>query len=835
MNLTVDVILGTIIIDLGLGVLVFLTNSRRLANQLFLLLAVHMSLWAACVLRAVEALAPGEAAFWIRSAFFVTALFPGSFAALHLAIRYPGETVPLVLWRSRIFWILNLLVGLSCYTPFFLRGVQMPPPGETSLVADAVYGPGFLLFVFYFAGACAAAGRRFFQDLAQSQGIKRAEFQFVLLGFIMAFVIGATASLFLPLFSGTSYSSQFGPVATVALNLCIAYGIATHRIMDVTQVLRKTTAYGLLAASLVILYGAVWWAAHNLLVLIGVTSNTLPNLLATLAVALSMAPAHGHMQRFANQLFINMAEVDIGDTVRKTSRILHSISTMPALLNRFAGMVTEAFGTERVAILLLEQDSYVQRYPEEPGRFPSLSLTGDDPLVRRFESAQEPVVTDLLERRRPTPERLELARKLSGLKASIAIGIRSRERLDGIMLLGPRLSGRIYGNIEQSALQILCDQLAVALENARLYTETQNSKIYHEILLDNLVSGVVAVDAQGLVTVFNREAQRITRMEAKDVLDRSFEQLPDPLAIVLQDTLQTGRNLRYLEMAIHHDDEDLPIRVGTSIFRGHTGRVMGALAVFSDQTQIRKLEMQVRRTDRLASVGTLSAGMAHEIKNPLVSIKTFAQLLPERYQDPEFRDNFAQLFDLEVKRIDSIVNQLLNFARPAKPHLSPSHLHAVLDNSLRLVEQQLQQKGIRLERSYTAPRDVIHADADLLDQAFVNFFLNAVEAMPGNGSLSVTTELVDDDWNSPVTWNRRATEQHIRVTIRDSGCGIPPEDIHSIFDPFYTTKSNGTGLGLSVAHGIIQEHGGAIDVESEPRQGTSFHISFPLIDKEVPA
>lgn len=834
MSLTVAILWGTVLVNVLLGVLVFFTNSRRLANQFFFALAAHMSLWTLCVLRAVQAWTEDEATFWIRNAFFVTALFPGSFAALHVGIRLPGENPRSVLWRTRAFWLWGLAMGLLCYSRFFLRGVEMPAGGAAA-VANAHYGPGFALFVLYFAAACGVAAQRFFRDLAQSGGIERAELQFVLLGFGAAFAIGATASLFLPLFSGTTHSSQFGPLATIALNLCIAYGIATHRIMDVTHLLRKVTAHALLAASLVGLYFLVWWAVRAVCGACGILGPTLPNVIAALAVAFSMAPAHGQMQRFAHQLFISLEPMDLGDTVQKAGRVLHSISTVPELLERFTRLIREAFGVERVAVLLRENDRYEQKYPDHSESAPWVTLPGVHPVVRRLEKSREVLSADALTRRRPTPERAELLRALAALKATLAVGIRSRERLEGLLLLGPRLSRRIYGNLEQNVLQFLCDQLAVAFENARLYTETQNSKIYHEILLDNLVSGVVAVDAQGRVTVFNREAQRMTRRRAEEVLGRPFTELPDPLALAIQDTFQTRRDLRYLEMVLHHPDGDVPIRLGTSLFRGHTGTLMGVLVVFSDQTAIRKLEMQVRRTDRLASVGTLSAGMAHEIKNPLVSIKTFAQLLPERYQDPEFRENFAQLLDREVKRIDTIVNQLLHFARPTQPRLAPSSLHQVLDSALRLVEQPLQQKGIRLERSYEAACDVVQADPDLLHQAFVNFFLNAIEAMDSQGILRVSTQTLENHWSLPLTWNQRQGGRCFRVTIQDTGCGIPPEHLPSIFDPFFTTKSHGTGLGLSVAHGIIQEHGGLIDVESAVRKGTSFHIYFPLITPEASA
>jgi two-component system sensor histidine kinase HydH len=258
--------------------------------------------------------------------------------------------------------------------------------------------------------------------------------------------------------------------------------------------------------------------------------------------------------------------------------------------------------------------------------------------------------------------------------------------------------------------------------------------------------------------------------------------------------------------------------------------------VLTDVTAIKRLEFQIRRSDRLASLGTLSAGMAHEIKNPLVSLKTFAQLLPERYQDSDFRDTFSNLIGHEIDRIDSLVNQLLRFARPAKPILKPLHAHEILEKALTLVGHRLYQKDIKLNRDWHAEADTIRGDADQLEQVFLNFFLNAMDAMKTHGELSVKTEIrSDEQWVSGQTYSNGENgsndngREALRITIRDTGEGIRAEDLPHVFDPFFTTKDYGTGLGLSVVHGIVQEHGGQIEVESELQKGTAFHILLPLV------
>ncbi|HEV3410772.1 MAG TPA: ATP-binding protein, partial [Chthoniobacterales bacterium] len=406
-----------------------------------------------------------------------------------------------------------------------------------------------------------------------------------------------------------------------------------------------------------------------------------------------------------------------------------------------------------------------------------------------------------------------------------------------VMLLGPRVSGRIYGSTEQNALQVLCGQLAVAVENAQLFTEVQNAKIYNETLLQNLTTGVIAADTDGHISVFNHEAEIITGLRAEDLLDQPISRLPHELRSIIADTLGSGKRQENLELTLDRDDGQVVVRASGAAFHGQDGQTLGTLLVLTDITAVKRLELQIRRSDRLASLGTLSAGMAHEIKNPLVSIKTFAQLLPERYQDSDFRETFSSLIGHEIDRIDSLVNQLLRFARPAKPVLKPMHVHDVLEKSLMLVAHRLYQKDIKLARSWKADVDTIRADADQLEQVFLNFFLNAMDAMKQGGELTVSTEIRAEDWTGPRSSSNGHGHEVLRITVRDNGEGIRQEDIAHVFDPFFTTKDYGTGLGLSVVHGIIQEHGGQIEVESELAKGTSFHILLPLVrfNEEVAA
>jgi two-component system NtrC family sensor kinase len=235
-----------------------------------------------------------------------------------------------------------------------------------------------------------------------------------------------------------------------------------------------------------------------------------------------------------------------------------------------------------------------------------------------------------------------------------------------------------------------------------------------------------------------------------------------------------------------------------------------------------QLEERLERLDRLASMGTLAAATAHEIKNALVAGKTFIDLLLEKHKDAEL----AGVVRREMGRIDAIVSGMLKFAGPARPALSKVHLHEILEHSLRLVQHQLQAKHIALNRSFQAAPDLAQGNECQLQQAFVNLLLNALEAMGPGGSLLVATEIIPPAARPAALGNPPGLAQ-LRVTVKDTGAGVAPENLPRLFEPFFTTKPDGTGLGLPITRRIILEHQGAITLQSQPGQGTTFQITLP--------
>ncbi|HWY40423.1 MAG TPA: ATP-binding protein [Chthoniobacterales bacterium] len=825
-----------IVIQVGLGLAVFYANPRRTSNQCFLFLSLVISAWLGSLGLAFSAKSIGIAEFAIRQANATGILYLFGLNLLRLSISRPTENWPDLFRRCRIWLIASLAMIVFCQTKIFLQGAKMPI--TVGAVPVPIYGETAIrIYAIYFVVAFLVLIVSYWQAFRKAAGRERVELAFILIGGVGAMAVAILVTFVADLFISQSQWMWFAPFRMIIFSLIIAYGIATRKIMDVGVLLRRIISYTLLCGYLLALYALVWWLTATALHSSVADAQTVAHVAAAIVIAFAMAPARGLSQRLAERLFIGSHQLDFRATVSKAAKILASVTTLRDLLDRFAQTVAEAVGTDRVIILLPTKRGFAQRYPPaEPDSRQFLELTGDQATITQLEVSREPIVLEELHRTRPTPQLQRVMRQLDALQIALAMGIFARDHLAGVLLLGARKSGRIYGAPEQGALQVLCGQLAVAIENAELFTEVQNAKIYNETLLQHLTSGVIAAGTDGRITVFNNEAGQITGLSPEEMLSCSLNALPVELAEPLVATLTTGESQQDCEMALNVSDGDVSIRASTSIFHGQDRQVLGALMVLTDVTAIKRLELQIRRSDRLASLGTLSAGMAHEIKNPLVSLKTFAQLLPERYQDSDFRDTFSNLIGHEIDRIDSLVNQLLRFARPAKPILKPLHAHEVLEKALTLVGHRLYQKDIKLERLWQADVDTIRGDADQLEQVFLNFFLNAMDAMKTQGELSVTTEIrADEHWVNPRAYangesngNGQAPEA-LLISIRDTGEGIKAEDIPHVFDPFFTTKDYGTGLGLSVVHGIIQEHGGQIEVESELQKGTVFHILLPLV------
>ena len=339
-------------------------------------------------------------------------------------------------------------------------------------------------------------------------------------------------------------------------------------------------------------------------------------------------------------------------------------------------------------------------------------------------------------------------------------------------------------------------------------------KAFSDSLVENMPIGLVATDAGGRLIAFNQTAEAILKRTAGEVLGKPAEEILPGSCRELFRTLAAERRLieREIDCAVA-EGRTIPLEVIATTLREEDGAFLGHVILFRDMTEIRRLEEEVARSRRLASLGSLAAGVAHEIRNPLSSIKGFASYFRERYRDnPEDRET-AEVMIREADRLNRVITQLLEFARPLTMDRVPTPLPAVIRHALKMVEGEARKKGVTLETDLSAEIGEVPLDADRMTQVFLNLCLNAIAAMEAGGVLRVSLA--------------RRDERTVRITVADTGIGIPKEDLPRVFDPYFTTRSSGTGLGLAIVHKIVEAHGGEVRLESEPGRGTTATILLP--------
>jgi PAS domain S-box-containing protein len=377
-------------------------------------------------------------------------------------------------------------------------------------------------------------------------------------------------------------------------------------------------------------------------------------------------------------------------------------------------------------------------------------------------------------------------------------------------------------------------QQRVALEDAnaelrRRFEELADLKSYTDNILASLTSGIVTIDLDGRIVTLNPAAELMTGFFAGEVCGHYctevFAPTPD-LGELLMETLANRIPVLGVTLALRRRNGRVtPVELSAAPLRGGDGKELGVVGVFRDLTRVRQLEDRLRRSDRLAAIGELAAGLAHEIKNPLTSLLTFSRHLTRRFEDPEFRQKFLTVVPRELERINTIVERLLELARPARLTFTPVRLPALLERVLELYGERLDAQGIRVMRDW--PRDVpaVWADHEALYRAVVNLVANALDAMSRGGQLTLRLALTDVD---PLT-GARTNARPVVIEVEDSGHGIPLGDLDRVFNPFFSTKDGGTGLGLALTQKIVEDHGGSIDVRSAPGEGAVFRIALPLV------
>lgn len=510
-------------------------------------------------------------------------------------------------------------------------------------------------------------------------------------------------------------------------------------------------------------------------------------------------------------------EPDPSLDIRDLSAAMRHFTHVESLLQRLVDEVADALRVSRIGIFSRSRD--IASYRLRAGlrcleSSATLGVGETHPYITWITLHSHAVARTRLDLVQDLSARLMLTDMLDQLGAEVLIPLQSHHRLLGWLYVGPLASGLPFEKRQMDQLISLTECVSTTLENALLYEEATIQKALAETLLHSLPSGIVAVDDAGIVRWYNGSAQSQFGVSAAAAIGRPVEGLNSHLADLLRRTLGVGGSPQTGEWA-----ERITGRILTTHTQPLTGptHCLGALAVVQDTTEQKSMQEKQERLDRATFWTELAASLSHEVRNPLVAIKTFAQLLPERYGDQEFQHEFKDLVSSEVERLNSIVDQIHTFANPAPLAFKPISLKRCLEASqARLFPAP--RPGLRVSLSAPDGLPQVLGDERALGEAFDHLLTNAAEALSASPHGEITINLLEEPSTPPA----------LIVTIRDNGPGIPPSLADKVFSPFATTKARGLGLGLPIARRIILDHGGKMTVLSNT-QGVLATLRLPVV------
>jgi PAS domain S-box-containing protein len=607
------------------------------------------------------------------------------------------------------------------------------------------------------------------------------------------------------------------PLALIPLSL--AYAVVKHRLMDVELIFRRTLVYTLATAAIV---GLCLLAVGLLEVLQSgdeEPGGAIIAVLCTLLVVLFFTPVKARIQEGIDKLAFR-ERYNSRRALLRLSQDLNTDLDLARIADRLLEGVRAALGVSGVAVFL----------PDEDGGFTIFRSLGLEPSQAGARLPSPGTLTAALTRGEPvnaeaTPEAFPEAGPL-GL--ALYFPCRAKRELIAILGVGRKEGFDPLNSEEVDLVQALAGQAATAIMNGRLYRslrekadELQALTEYNENILESIDAGILVLDLDGRVARWNRPLEALYGQRREATLGRTLDEIfPESFLEALRGSLVLGDREEIAHIYKLHlpsaDGRSLMVNVALAPFQLGSGERCGTILILEDITARVRLEEQLQHSEKMASIGLLAAGLAHEVNTPLTGISSYTQMLREQVDNLDPKAELLEKIEKQTFRAAKIINNLPNFSRSSSAELERLDLNKVVLDVLSLLEHQLDKSHIKLRKELAAELPPVRGNENRLQQVFFNLILNARDAMPRGGWLTLATS---------------ADEDTVIVEVMDTGTGIKREHIKRIYDPFFTTKGigRGTGLGLSVSYGILQEHGGAIFVDSSPGKGTTFQVALPAV------
>lgn len=605
----------------------------------------------------------------------------------------------------------------------------------------------------------------------------------------------------------------YGPLALIPLAL--AYAVVKHRLMDVELIFRRGLGYLL---ALAVILGFALLTANVTDKLWEEPHATLIAVLSAIVVVLLFTPVKARIQDLLDWLSYKERYSSRKALVR-LAEDLNADLDLERTCERLLEGVGAALGLREMVLFLPGEDGVMA-----PFRARGVPRGGDSPRLRQaslLDRLQGGQAVDVESAPEEQPE-------LASYGMAWLFPCRVKGEVIAVLGVGRKEGLDALDSEEVDVLKTLAAQAASAILNARLFRslsekaeELRGLKDYNENILESLDSGIVVLDLDGRVARWNRAMEALDGRRRLQVLGRTLDAIfPEAFLEALRGSLVLGNQEEIAHIYKLHlpsaDGRSLMVNVSVAPFQSAPGERCGTVLILDDITARARLEEQLQHAEKMASVGLLAAGLAHEVNTPLAGISSYTQLLRGQLEAADPRQGLLEKIERQSFRAAKIINGLLNFSRSSGTEFGAVDLNKVLLDVLSLVEHQIEASKIRVRRELAGELPAVRGNENRLQQVFFNLVLNARDAMPRGGWLTIATSADGDT---------------VVAEVRDTGHGIRREHIRRIYDPFFTTKGigQGTGLGLSVSYGIVQEHGGAIFVDSTPEQGTTFQVALPAL------
>jgi len=757
-----------------------------------------------------------------------------------------------IFWSNEVAWLLQ--------PALFLHFVLVFPEKRNFIrkhrwVIPAVYLPGLALLVMYVFSLTflkangnlswdldrlqmgylalffiAAAGALWYCYRRASTPILRQQLKWITRGTILS-ITPFTLFYVIPYLSGAMPAMAMSVLSLALLPLTFGYAIFRYRLMDVDLIFKRGMVSTLAAAAIVGTYFAVVAGIAELVHLQVPNSGSVGLVLAMVVTALLFDPVRKWIQEHIDQFFYR-TRYDYRKTLIEFGRELNAETDLDKMLSSVVDRLSRTLLVDRMALFLSSGEAH-QKFVLAKS-FGMTQTSGLDFDFLGLERPELEVGHLFFDNTHQVPREAPSAREaIAKLDLNYYIPCLAQKHTIAVIGLGKTVEGDFLTSEDIELLETLAGYLSIAIQNARLYAslekkvaEYERLKDFNENIVESINVGVLAVDLEDRVESWNSQMEVMYALPRWQALTHQLSEVfPAEFVEEFYRVRQnSGIHNLYKFRLNTPAGETRIVNVAIAPLVTRKFNVIGRLIIMDDITERIELESQLSQADKLSSIGLLAAGVAHEVNTPLAVISSYAQMLSKQLQGDPAKGALMEKITRQTFRASEIVNNLLNFSRTSGTEFKDVDVNGIILDTLALLEHQFKTAKIRVQDELSDHLPPITGNPGRLQQVFLNLFLNARDAMPEGGTLRVMT----------------SNGEGVSVVVSDTGSGIAQEHIRRIYDPFFTTKTSpqegqgrGTGLGLSVTYGIIQEHAGKIRVESRPGEGTTFYVDFPMTKKAV--